>query len=341
MSDAVLDFAGRLRRFDRVVLGSILLILGIALFAPTQLADSLTFAARAVLFVAPFILFSVMAAGAAKATGMDQQIARVMSGNAATMIIVAAFFGALSPFCSCGVIPLIAALLAAGVPLAPVAAFWIASPLMSIEKYVLASAIFDPQFATIYLGTAIVAGLGAGFATHLAVKRGAFRNVLRDGVVSGCAVNALKKDAPVVWSFWHEKDRRLLFSDTALSSAKFLFKWLTLAFLIESLMVAWLPPETVGQVLGGDAWWTVPASTAVGIPAYLNGFAALSLVSRLVEMGATPAAALAFLTAGAVTSIPAAMGVFALVRKAVFAWYLALGLSFSLAAGFAYQLILG
>jgi uncharacterized protein len=340
MSDAALDFAGRMKRFDRVVLASVLLLIGVAIFAPGQWGDSVTFAARALLYITPFILFSVMAAGAAKATGVDRQIARVMSGNATTMIIVAAFFGALSPFCSCGVIPLIAALLAAGVPLAPVAAFWIASPLMSIEKYVLASAIFDPAFATVYLVTAILAGLGAGFATLYVVKRGAFQDVLREGVISGCAVNALKQDAPVVWSFWREEERRQSFGSTALTSGKFLFKWLALAFLIESLMVEWLPPETVGQVLGGDAWWTVPASTAVGIPAYLNGFAAISLVSRLVEMGATPAAALAFLTAGAVTSIPAAMGVFALVKKPVFFWYLGLGLSFSLIAGFTYQAFL-
>lgn len=341
MSDAALDFADRIRKFDRVVLASLFLVLAIAVFIPAQLGASLEFAAGALLFIAPFILLSVMAAGAAKATGIDKQIARVMSGNAAVMIVVASLFGALSPFCSCGVIPLIAALLAAGVPLAPVAAFWIASPLMSIEKYVLASAIFDPQFATIYLGTAILAGLGAGFATHLVRNRAVFQNVLRDGVVSGCAVNALKKDAPVVWPFWREEERRQLFGETALTSGKFLLKWLTLAFLIESLMLAWLPPETVGQVLGGDSWWTVPASTAVGIPAYLNGFAALTLVSRLVEMGAAPAAALAFLTAGAVTSIPAALSVFALVKKPVFVWYLGLGLTFSLTAGFAYQFILG
>jgi uncharacterized membrane protein YraQ (UPF0718 family) len=341
MSDLALGVGDRIKRVDRVWLASLLVLIAIGIFAPAQWQASVVFTLKALVYIAPFILLSVAAAGFAKASGADRQIARLMGGNVSLMVVFAALFGALSPFCSCGVIPLIAALLAAGVPLAPVAAFWIASPLMSIEKYVLATAIFDPGFATVYLATAILAGLGAGFATQIAVGRGAFKDVLRDGVVSGCAVNALKKDAPLVWPFWREAERRAVFGDTALSSAKFLFKWLTLAFLIESMMVAWLPPETVGQVLGSDHWWTVPASTAVGIPAYLNGFAALTLVSRLVELGAAPAAALAFLTAGAVTSIPAAMSVFALVRKPVFVWYVALGLSFSLVAGYAYQWFLG
>ena len=61
------------------------------------------------------------------------------------------------------------------------------------------------------------------------------------------------------------------------------------------------------------------------------------MVSRLVEMGAAPGAALAFLTAGAVTSIPAAMGVFALVRNSVFFTYIGFGVAGSLVAGYAYQ----
>ncbi len=46
------------------------------------------------------------------------------------MVVAAALFGALSPFGSCGVIPLIATRRAMGAPLAPVMAFWLASPVM-------------------------------------------------------------------------------------------------------------------------------------------------------------------------------------------------------------------
>jgi hypothetical protein len=43
------------------------------------------------------------------------------------------------------------------------------------------------------------------------------------------------------------------------------------------------------------------------------------------------------MVAGAVTSIPAAMAVFVLVRRPVFALYLVFGLTGSLAAGLSYQ----
>ena len=337
MTAAVGALVQNARKIDPVYLVTLALLIAIGIISMPQLADSVEFLLIALLSISPFLLLSMAAAGGAQATGLDQRISQLVQGRTSAMILGAAFFGSLAPLCSCGVIPLIAALLAAGVPLGPVMAFWISSPLMSIEKYILATAVFDVGFATAYLATAIIMGAVAGFVMQAMVNRGGFSNTLKAGVVGCCASNALKEDRPLLWKFWQESDRVALFRDTSTTSGLFLLKWLSLAFVIESLMVAYLPPEYVGQVLGSGDWWTVPASTIVGIPAYLNGFAAIPMVSRLVEMGAEPGAALAFLTAGAVTSIPAAMGVFALVRKSVFIAYIFFGVSGSLIAGYAHQ----
>ena len=58
-----------------------------------------------------------------------------------------------------------------------------------------------------------------------------------------------------------------------------------------------------------------------------------------MELGMTPGAALAFATAGAVSSIPAALAVYALVKRSVFLVYIFLGLTGSLIAGYFYQFI--
>ena len=337
MTAAVGTLVQNARRIDPVYMALIALLIAIAAISMAQFADSIVFLLKAMLGISPFLLLSMAAAGGAQATGLDQRISTIVTGRTTMVILGAAFFGALVPLCSCGVIPLIAALLAAGVPLGPVMAFWISSPLMSIEKYILATAVFDVGFATAYLVTAMVMGAIAGFVTQAIVVRGGFADTLKTGVIGCCAGNAIKADRPLLWKFWQEPERVTVFRETSISSGAFLLKWLSLAFVIESLMVAYLPPEYVGQVLGSGDWWTVPASTVVGIPAYLNGFAAIPMVARLVEMGAAPGAALAFLTAGAVTSIPAAMGVFALVRKSVFIAYIFFGVAGSLAAGYTYQ----
>ncbi|MFT5506810.1 MAG: uncharacterized membrane protein YraQ (UPF0718 family), partial [Gammaproteobacteria bacterium] len=61
-------------------------------------------------------------------------------------------------------------------------------------------------------------------------------------------------------------------------------------------------------------------------------------VSGLMDIGMTSAAALAFTTAGAVSSIPAAIAVWALVRKPVFLLYLLLGLTGSMITAWVYQI---
>jgi hypothetical protein len=139
------------------------------------------------------------------------------------------------------------------------------------------------------------------------------------------------------WAFWRDAARRAAFTAEARDIGLFLAKWLLFAFTIESLMVRWLPPEMIVSHLGGENVYAIPLAVAIGVPAYLNGFAAVPLMGELMSMGMAPGAALAFLVAGGVTSLPAAMAVFALVRAPVFLWYLAVSLLGSLAIGFAYQ----
>ncbi|MEK9672672.1 MAG: permease [Rhodospirillaceae bacterium] len=331
-----------LAKADRVLLttGAILGILAVLVW--DQAVKSVFFVLNAYAFIAPFFLLSVLAAAWTRATGLDKQIAVAFQARPMTAIFLAAVIGAVSPFCSCGVVPIIASLLAAGVPLAPVMAFWIASPLMDPQIFILMAAVFGLPFTVFKAAAAAVMGLAAGYATHWMVARGAFAEPLK-GVVSSCC-GARKKalvDEPVQWRFWHETDRVGQFRTQSWDTGWFLFKWLTLAFVIESLMVAYIPADQVGRYLGGNEWWTIPASVLVGIPAYLNGFAAIPTVDGLMDLGMAPGPAMAFMIAGGVTSIPAAMAVWALVKQPTFLWYIALGLGGSFAAGLIAQIILG
>jgi hypothetical protein len=85
----------------------------------------------------------------------------------------------------------------------------------------------------------------------------------------------------------------------------------------------------------------VPAAALVGVPSYLNGYAAIPLVRGLMDVGLSPAAALSFMVAGGITSIPAAVAVHALVRWPVFLTYLGLAAVGSVGVGLAYAVWLG
>ena len=172
---------------DPVFLTLIGLTALLALFDISQINRSFVSTLDSMWQMLPFFILAIGLAAYAKASGADAIIAGVFSGNPVRATVLAAFVGALSPFCSCGVIPLIAAMLGAGVPLAPVMAFWIASPIMDPEMFILTAAGIGINFAIAKTLATIVMGLLAGFSVLLVQRYGFLKNPLQANVVSGCA----------------------------------------------------------------------------------------------------------------------------------------------------------
>jgi uncharacterized membrane protein YraQ (UPF0718 family) len=330
-------------RMDFAWLAIAIIFTVLAATLPQQAQGSAAFVARAVLGVAPFFVLSIALAAYAKASSAENLIARAFTGRAEIMIVFAGLMGALSPFCSCGVIPVIAALLATGVPLAPVMAFWLASPLMDPSQFFLTTGVLGLQFAVAKTAAAIGVGLLGGFGV-LALRRGGLLAgpALREGAGNGgCSGSKIRNPKAVVWRAWQEAERRDAFVRSAAQNAMFLGKWLILAFLLESLMVAYVPGDLVVRIAGDGGVLSILGATLVGIPSYLNGNAALPLVAGLMEKGMAPGAAMAFLVGGGVTSIPAALAVFGIARLSVFAAYLALATVGALLSGLVYQAVAG
>lgn len=323
---------------DRVIVA---LAAGLALLAaldPAQARYGLVFAVRALIGILPFLALAVALAALTRATGADRLIARAFAGHPARAVVVAALAGALSPFCSCGVVPIIAALLRARVPLAPVMAFWIASPVMDPEMFVLTAAGISVEFAVAKAVATVLMGLLAGYSIYLLRERAGFDAPLRAGR-DGASCSTALPQGPVQWRFWETPERRGIFTAELWSTALFLGKWLLLAFFLESLMITYVPAELVAELLGSGSWHEIPLAAAAGIPAYLNGYAAIPLMAGFLDMGMNPGAAMAFMTAGGVSSIPAAMAVAVLVRRPVFAAYIVLGLIGSIATALLYAAV--
>jgi uncharacterized membrane protein YraQ (UPF0718 family) len=328
-------------RLDPVALAVALIFAVLAVAAPAQAAASASFTAKAIWSVLPFFAVSIGLTAYAKASGAENLIAGAFAGRPVVMVVFASLMGALSPFCSCGVIPVIAALLATGVPLAPVMAFWLASPLMDPSMFFITAGILGAPFAVAKTVAAIGVGLLGGFGVLSMQQVGLLAGPpLRAGVGNGgCAGSRIRNPRAVVWRYWQETARRDAFSANARQNTLFLGKWLALAFVLESLMVAYVPDNLVAGIAGDGGVLSILMATVVGIPSYLNGNAALPLVAGLMEKGMAPGAAMAFLVGGGATSIPAALAVWAIARRGVFAAYLSLATVGALLSGIAYQAI--
>ncbi|MEO1591058.1 MAG: permease [Cyanobacteria bacterium J06632_22] len=341
MTNKVLTrFQNSVQQFDGVAIAILLILLGLGVLVPAQVSDSLAFMVRNLWQVAPFLLLSIGIAAYASASGADNLIAKAFQGRVTAMIPVAALFGALSPFCSCGVIPLIAALLSMQVPVAAVMAFWLSSPLMDPSMFVLTVGTLGVKFAIAKTVATVGIGLLGGFGT-LALTRSskAFALPLREGVGNGgCGGSRVRNPKPVVWQFWRQSARRQKFWQGASKTAGFLGKWLVLAFLLESLMLVYVPNGWIQAIAGRDSLFSILGAALVGIPAYLNGYAALPLVKGLIQQGMSPGAGMTFLLAGGATSIPAMIAVFALARRPVFLAYLGFAVVGSVLSGLVYTL---
>ncbi|MEM1236760.1 MAG: permease [Pseudomonadota bacterium] len=330
-----------LRKLPWGWLTSLLMLVTIAAFDLTQLPASIAFASKALLNTAPFIAFAVFAVAYVKASGAEALVAKAFQGNQLRMVTLAALLGGLSPFCSCEVIPFIAGLLAVGAPLSAVMAFWLASPLMDPAMFTITAGAISWEFAVAKTVAAIALGMMGGFITLFFMKTPVFADPLRkDQQSSGCGCGPSPFSGKPVWAFWNEADRRESFREAAAENTLFLLKWLTLAYILESVMVAYVPAEWIAQVLGGTGAGPVVIGALVGAPAYMNGYAAVPLVGELMNQGMAPGAAMSFIVAGGVSSIPAAIAVWALVKPRVFAAYIAFGITGAILAGFATNALL-
>src|SRR5210317_7748 len=120
----------------------------------------------------PYFVITIPLAVTLNLFGAASLIRKALNRRPLAAILLATIVGAFSPFCSCGVIPVIASLLIGGVPLAPVMAFWIASPSMDPEIYFLSVATLGWNLATWRMGATLVLSLSAGFIAHALTQRG-------------------------------------------------------------------------------------------------------------------------------------------------------------------------
>jgi len=128
----------------------------------------------------PYLLITIPIAVFVRLSDMSTHINKALGRNPVVSIFLATALGAFSPFCSCGVIPVIASLLISGVPLAPVMSFWIASPSMDPEIFFLSTAAIGWKLSVWRLMATFIISLLAGFITHISIVKGWLgENILR------------------------------------------------------------------------------------------------------------------------------------------------------------------
>lgn len=338
----------------------------------TEVVALTRFVVAEVWSVLPAFAVSIAFGALIRALQLDGLIRRAVEARLGLAVILATAVGAFSPLCACTVIPVINGLLYSGVPLAPVMSFWIASPTMDPEKFALTVTMLGWPLAVARMVATLVLSLGAGYLT-LALTRGGWlgENILRrapapqapperrlpmiaggsdasGGPASCCAPAAAA--APSCCAPSPAKTsvgQRLRAVDWPTAGHQMaveswrLGRWLLLAFFLEAIIVRYVPQPAIAGALGEGSRFAVVLAALIGIPLYLNNVAALPIVSGLLAQGMQPGAAIAFLIAGPVTTVPAMSAVWGVVTRRVFALYLGVSLVGAVILGGLTNLVLG
>jgi uncharacterized protein len=211
---------------------------------------------------------------------------------------LAALLGVLTPFCSCSAVPIFIGLLSAGVPLGVTFSFLISAPMVNEVALGLLFGLAGWKVALTYL----VFGLGVAVVAGWVIGRLHLEGWLQDWVgdiQAGAAHPDSVEDGRLTMI-----DRYRLGIEAVREIFRRVWKWIVLGIAIGALIHGYVPEALMAQVMGADAWWSVPAAVAIGIPMYTNAAGVIPIVVAMLGKGAALGTVLAFMMSVIALSLP-------------------------------------
>lgn len=214
-----------------------------------------------------------------------------------------AFFGAITPFCSCSSIPLFLGFTTARIPFGITMAFLITSPLINEIAIVLLWGLLGWKFTLIYVLTGMCAGIIGGF--FMDAIRGErwlqpfFRDLAANPPGCQCQANIAAK-------LTLEKRHNYAWSETR-TIFKRVWKWVIIGVAVGAALHGFVPDNWFAMHLGSGEWWTTPLAVLVAIPLYSNVTGIVPVMESLLLKGLPIGTTLAFCMSAVAASLPEAM----------------------------------
>ncbi len=323
---------------------------------------------------------SVVIASILKLYVNAEKVSAFLNRYRGASVVTATVAAVATPLCSCGTTAVILGMMASRMTWAPIVAFMVASPLTSPEGLFYSAGLFGWPFASAFYLASIVLGLVGGLIAALLESRGWLANQTRfsetnfagsqsqgkpsqvfsmdlpvlqikhKGSVSGasgcdCGHSATDKSTGPAKSQDRVSSQKQTVTPALIgielynSGSRLLVMFLGFAF-IGYFLNGLIPANWVASIFGGGNIYSVPLAATLGLPLYINSEASLPLIKSLLDNGMSQGAALAFLIAGAGTSIGAITGALTIARWRVIGLVVAILWAGAILSGFAFDLLL-
>jgi uncharacterized membrane protein YraQ (UPF0718 family) len=209
--------------------------------------------------------------------------------------VLAAGLGVVTPFCSCSAVPLFIGFVESGIPLGVTFSFLIATPMVNEVALAMLFGLFGWQIAGLYMITGLLIAIVAGAI----IGRLNMERYVEDFVWQIKVGPQAGSDQKITW------DDRL--RDAARVTREIVGKvWLfvVIGIAIGAAIHGYVPEDFLAEIMGHDAWWSVPAAVILGIPLYSNAAGVIPVVYALMEKGAAMGTVLAFMMSVVALSLP-------------------------------------
>ena len=192
--------------------------------------------------------------------------------------LMASFFGAITPFCSCSSVPLFIGFVQGGIPLGVTFSFLITSPLVNEIALAMFVGLFGLKFTLIYAGSGILLGTIGG----MILGRMGLEKYLSEWVQ-----NLIKAKSEGTSDYQAEdipfSSRLNLVLKEAWDIVKSILIYVVIGIAIGAAMHGYVPENFFAQYLGSGQWWTVPLSVIVAVPLYSNAAGIIPVIQPCLK----------------------------------------------------------
>lgn len=228
----------------------------------------------------------------------EEKIRKKLSGVGIFGNIIAAGFGALTPFCACTTIPMTVGFLNAGVPFGSAISFLIASPLLNPIILGMLGAMVGIKAMAAYFVIAFSCSVLFGLLLERLGAQKYVKNV-RLKPATCCAGGEVvdKRSLPFRGKV------KAAFAG-AWGSLRPIMGYLLIGVALGAGIYGYMPQDFVMKIAGPDNPFAIPVAAVLGIPLYIRAETAIPIGLALMGKGMSIGAVIALIIGGAGMAIP-------------------------------------
>lgn len=261
----------------------------------------------------------------------QEKIKKWLSGRGILGNVMAAGFGALTPFCACSTIPMTVGFLHAGVPFGSTMSFLIASPLLNPIIIGMLGAMVGVKAMITYFVIAFAASVLFGFILE---KTGMQRYVKNVRLKGGHAETGENRRT------WPQKRKLREAFVSAWGSLRPIMGYLLIGVALGAGIYGYMPQDFVLKIAGPDNLFAIPIAALLGIPLYIRAETAIPIGVALMAKGMSIGTVIALIIGGAGMAIPEMTMLASIFRKKLVAVIVAVIFLTAVISGYLFNVLL-